>query len=147
MDCDQGRKPDVDPPSRSTRHEPQREKCARSVARCADVVRSGRYDRHSRPVQAAKQPLGAVRRWSPGLFYLRNAGRWAAYLGNVGLREETVQYGPVVTRPEKIVMMGFNYRKHAEETNTPTPKNPVLFNKYNNSLNQHGGTIKLPTDV
>ena len=29
-------------------------------------------------------PLGAVRRVPPGLFSLRNAGRWAAYLGNVG---------------------------------------------------------------
>src|SRR3954467_5010367 len=66
---------------------------------------------------------------------------------SVFLREETVQYGPVVTRPEKIVMMGFNYRKHAEETNTPIPKNPVLFNKYNNALNHHGGTIKLPTEA
>src|SRR4051812_34328562 len=44
---------------------------------------------------------------------------------SVFLKEETVQYGPVVTRPEKIIMMGFNYRRHAEETNTPIPKNPV----------------------
>jgi hypothetical protein len=48
------------------------------------------------------------------------ANSWAPE--GVFLREETVQYGPVVTRPEKIVMMGFNYRKHAEETNTPIPK-------------------------
>ena len=34
------------------------------------------------------------------------------------MREETVEYGPVVTRPEKIIMMGFNYRRHAEETGT-----------------------------
>jgi 2-keto-4-pentenoate hydratase/2-oxohepta-3-ene-1,7-dioic acid hydratase in catechol pathway len=66
---------------------------------------------------------------------------------SVFLKEETVQYGPVVTRPEKIIMMGFNYRRHAEETNTPIPKNPVLFNKYNNALNYHGGTIKLPTEA
>lgn len=66
---------------------------------------------------------------------------------SVFLKEETVQYGPVVTRPEKIIMMGFNYRRHAEETNTPIPKNPVLFNKYNNALNHHGGTIKLPTEA
>ena len=66
---------------------------------------------------------------------------------SVFVREETVQYGPVVTRPEKIIMMGFNYRRHAEETNTPIPKNPVLFNKYNNALNHHGGTIKLPTEA
>jgi len=65
----------------------------------------------------------------------------------VFLREETIQYGPAVTRPEKIIMMGFNYRKHAEETGTPIPKDPPLFNKYNNALNHHGGTIKLPTKV
>jgi len=64
---------------------------------------------------------------------------------SVFLKEETVQYGPVVTRPEKIIMMGFNYRRHAEETGTPIPKDPVLFNKYNNALNYHGSTIKLPT--
>ena len=40
----------------------------------------------------------------------------------VFLSEEGMAYGPVVTRPEKIIMMGFNYRKHAEETGTPIPK-------------------------
>jgi 2-keto-4-pentenoate hydratase/2-oxohepta-3-ene-1,7-dioic acid hydratase in catechol pathway len=59
--------------------------------------------------------------------------------------EATVKYAPLVTRPEKIIMMGFNYREHARETNTPIPKNPPLFNKYLNTLNHHGGTIKLPT--
>jgi len=29
----------------------------------------------------------------------------------------------------------------------PIPKQPVLFNKYNNSLLRHGGTIKLPSAV
>jgi 2-keto-4-pentenoate hydratase/2-oxohepta-3-ene-1,7-dioic acid hydratase (catechol pathway) len=61
------------------------------------------------------------------------------------LPERGIEYAPAVTRPEKIIMMGFNDRKHAEETNTPIPKNPILFNKYNNALNCHGGTIKLPT--
>jgi 2-keto-4-pentenoate hydratase/2-oxohepta-3-ene-1,7-dioic acid hydratase in catechol pathway len=59
--------------------------------------------------------------------------------------ESTVQHAPLVTRPEKIIMMGFNYRRHAAETNTPIPKNPILFNKFNNALNHHGGTIALPT--
>ncbi|MGX7708715.1 fumarylacetoacetate hydrolase family protein [Methylobacterium sp. Gmos1] len=71
------------------------------------------------------------------------AGRGGAHL----LREEAVQYAPLVTRPEKIIMMGFNYRHHAAETGTPIPKDPPLFNKYNNALNHHGGTIKLPTAV
>ena len=61
------------------------------------------------------------------------------------LDEAKIAYAPLVTRPEKIIMMGFNYRKHAEETGTPIPKDPPLFNKYNNALNHHGGTIKLPT--
>ena len=59
--------------------------------------------------------------------------------------EATIKYGPIVTRPEKIIMMGFNYRKHAAETGTPIPPDPPLFNKFNNALNHHGGTIKLPT--
>ena len=63
------------------------------------------------------------------------------------LDEAKIDYAPLVTRPEKIIMMGFNYRKHAEETGTPIPKDPPLFNKYNNALNHHGGTIKLPTAV
>jgi 2-keto-4-pentenoate hydratase/2-oxohepta-3-ene-1,7-dioic acid hydratase in catechol pathway len=60
------------------------------------------------------------------------------------LPERAVQHAPLVTRPEKIIMMGFNYRRHAAETNTPIPANPVLFSKYNNTLNHHGGTIALP---
>jgi 2-keto-4-pentenoate hydratase/2-oxohepta-3-ene-1,7-dioic acid hydratase in catechol pathway len=59
--------------------------------------------------------------------------------------EGAVQHAPLVTRPEKIIMMGFNYRRHAAETGTPIPANPTLFNKFNNALNHHGGTIALPT--
>jgi len=58
-----------------------------------------------------------------------------------------LQFAPLVTRPEKIVCVGFNYRKHAEETNTPVPKAPPLFAKYNNALNHHNGRIKLPTEA
>jgi 2-keto-4-pentenoate hydratase/2-oxohepta-3-ene-1,7-dioic acid hydratase in catechol pathway len=61
--------------------------------------------------------------------------------------ESAAKFGPCLTRPEKIIMLGFNYRKHAMETNTPIPKAPVLFNKYNNALSAHGCTIQLPTKV
>ena len=60
------------------------------------------------------------------------------------LQESAVQHAPLVTRPEKIIMMGFNYRRHAAETGTPIPANPILFNKFNSALNHHGGTIALP---
>jgi 2-keto-4-pentenoate hydratase/2-oxohepta-3-ene-1,7-dioic acid hydratase in catechol pathway len=58
-----------------------------------------------------------------------------------------LRFAPLVTRPEKIVCVGFNYRKHAEETDTAIPKAPPLFAKYNNALNSHHGRIKLPTEA
>jgi 2-keto-4-pentenoate hydratase/2-oxohepta-3-ene-1,7-dioic acid hydratase in catechol pathway len=60
---------------------------------------------------------------------------------------EPTEYGPLVTRPEKIVCIGLNYRKHAAETNQPVPKQPILFSKYNNALSEHNGKVKLPVDV
>jgi hypothetical protein len=62
-------------------------------------------------------------------------------------KEESIEYGPVVTRPEKIICVGLNYRRHAQETGQPVPKKPILFNKYNVALNHHNGSIKLPADV
>src|ERR1019366_8964143 len=67
--------------------------------------------------------------------------------GILVVKEENIEYGPLVTRPEKIVCVGLNYRRHAQEIKMPIPKQPVLFNKYNNSLLRHGGTIKLPSAV
>ncbi len=63
------------------------------------------------------------------------------------LKEENIEYGPLLARPEKIICVGLNYRRHAQELKMAIPKQPVLFNKYNNSLLGHGGTIKLPSDV
>ena len=63
------------------------------------------------------------------------------------LKEESIEFGPVVTRPEKIVCVGLNYRRHAKEIGMPIPKQPVLFNKYNNALHHQNGSIKLPLEV
>jgi 2-keto-4-pentenoate hydratase/2-oxohepta-3-ene-1,7-dioic acid hydratase in catechol pathway len=63
-------------------------------------------------------------------------------------REEgSIEYGPLVGRPEKILCVGLNYRKHAQEVGQPIPMYPVLFNKFNNTLNRHKGTVKLPADL
>ena len=56
-------------------------------------------------------------------------------------------FAPLVTRPEKIMCIGFNYREHAKETDTPIPEAPPLFSKFNNALNHHLGTVRLPTRV
>jgi 2-keto-4-pentenoate hydratase/2-oxohepta-3-ene-1,7-dioic acid hydratase in catechol pathway len=49
-----------------------------------------------------------------------------------------------VTKPEKIVCVGLNYRDHAAESGQPVPEAPVLFAKYRNSLVGPGGSIRLP---
>jgi 2-keto-4-pentenoate hydratase/2-oxohepta-3-ene-1,7-dioic acid hydratase in catechol pathway len=82
----------------------------------------------------------------PSVNALVNAALKSKAAGKAFLKEESIEYGPLVTRPEKIVCVGLNYRKHAAEIGLPVPKQPVLFNKYNNALNRHSGTIKLPTD-
>src|SRR5579864_7640072 len=61
--------------------------------------------------------------------------------------EQSIEYGPVVTRPEKIVCVGLNYRRHAKEVNMAIPSQPVLFNKFNNALSAHDQPIKLPVEV
>jgi len=63
------------------------------------------------------------------------------------VEESEIEYGPVVTRPEKIVCVGLNYKRHAKEVGMEPPRQPVLFNKYNNALNSHNGTIMLPVEV
>jgi 2-keto-4-pentenoate hydratase/2-oxohepta-3-ene-1,7-dioic acid hydratase in catechol pathway len=59
------------------------------------------------------------------------------------LSEASVRFGPCVTNPPKIVCVGLNYARHARETNNPIPKLPILFNKYNNALNSHGGVVRV----
>lgn len=60
------------------------------------------------------------------------------------IEESQVKFGPCVTHPEKIIMLGHNYRKHVMEVKAPMPTSPVLFNKYNNALGGHNGVIRLP---
>jgi len=63
------------------------------------------------------------------------------------LSEEQIAFGPCVTRPSKIICVGLNYRKHAEETGAPIPQYPILFNKFSNTLTGHGSDIPLPIKV
>lgn len=65
--------------------------------------------------------------------------------GGAALRDEAaLQFGPCVTHPNKIICVGLNYRKHAEETNAPIPQYPILFNKFNNTLAADGEDVPLP---
>lgn len=48
-----------------------------------------------------------------------------------------VSHLPVVSKPEKIICVGLNYKKHIEEVSAPTPEHPVIFAKYANALAAH----------
>jgi len=67
-----------------------------------------------------------------------------AVLAKCLLEEKSLTIGPCVTHPNKMICVGLNYRKHAEETNSPIPDYPILFNKFNNALNSHGHDVSLP---
>ena len=62
------------------------------------------------------------------------------------LREEDLKFAPVVTGMEKIVCIGLNYIKHAEECHPgqPLPTEPTVFAKFGNALAAHGEEVKLP---
>ncbi|RJG23960.1 fumarylacetoacetate hydrolase family protein [Paenibacillus thiaminolyticus] len=80
---------------------------------------------------------------SGGRDVLRDVEAYAAGADDV-LDEKDLTYGPCVTAPQKIICVGLNYRKHAEETNAPIPEVPILFNKFNNTLTGHGHDVVLP---
>ncbi|WP_054023432.1 fumarylacetoacetate hydrolase family protein [Bacillus sp. FJAT-28004] len=58
--------------------------------------------------------------------------------------DSSFTYAPVVTNPQKIICVGLNYRKHAEETKAEIPTSPILFNKFANSLSAHDDKVELP---
>lgn len=62
----------------------------------------------------------------------------------VYVNSENLVWGPSVTRPHKIICVGLNYRKHADETNAPYPEVPILFNKFDNTLTGHNSEIPVP---
>jgi 2-keto-4-pentenoate hydratase/2-oxohepta-3-ene-1,7-dioic acid hydratase in catechol pathway len=58
--------------------------------------------------------------------------------------ESSLTLGPCVPNPTKVICIGLNYRRHAEETNSPIPATPVIFSKFNNSIAAHGEDVPLP---
>ena len=60
--------------------------------------------------------------------------------------QQPIEFLPILQAPEKIICVGLNYKKHAEESNMAIPTHPVLFNKFANSLAAHNEEIPLPFD-
>ncbi|NEU30997.1 fumarylacetoacetate hydrolase family protein [bacterium LRH843] len=62
------------------------------------------------------------------------------------LEEEGLKIGPALPSPRKIICVGLNYKKHAEESNMPIPEYPILFNKFDNTISAHNDVITLPSE-
>ena len=60
------------------------------------------------------------------------------------LEEAGLRLGPCSPRPGKIVCVGLNYRRHAEESGMPVPEAPILFSKFANTLAASGDGVRLP---
>ena len=58
--------------------------------------------------------------------------------------EAEISYAPAVPDPGKILCVGANYRKHAEEAGLPLPEQPIYFAKFGNSLAGHREEVVLP---
>jgi 2-keto-4-pentenoate hydratase/2-oxohepta-3-ene-1,7-dioic acid hydratase in catechol pathway len=62
--------------------------------------------------------------------------------------QSSVRLLPPIPDPDKIVCIGLNYRKHAEETGVDVaslPDIPTVFGKYPNALVPDGATVRVPT--
>lgn len=54
--------------------------------------------------------------------------------GSLDEVDSSARIGAPIAKPEKIVCIGLNYRDHAEETNSPIPKEPIIFMKAPNCM-------------
>lgn len=76
--------------------------------------------------------------------YLQNFIEGLDKNGSYLLDEASMTWGPAITRPKKIICVGLNYRKHADETKSDYPERPILFNKFENALTGHLNDIVVP---
>lgn len=48
--------------------------------------------------------------------------------------------------PMKVIGIGMNYTDHCAEQNAPIPKEPIVFGKFPNAIQDPFGPIILPTE-
>ena len=68
----------------------------------------------------------------------------AAAASGATLPVDTLDYAPLVPRPDKIICVGLNYRDHVAEMGRTPPDYPTIFAKYRSSLVGAHDDIVLP---
>ncbi len=78
-----------------------------------------------------------------GLEYLKSLLNADSIDSAFYLDETSVTIAACCPNPSKIICIGLNYRKHAIESNMPIPTNPVVFNKFSNTLINYQQDVSL----
>jgi len=91
----------------------------------------------SGPAYAALQPDGSARAVTGDIF------------GDFQVTDQVVTLGKRLAPvpPTNLLCIGLNYKKHAAESNSPTPKYPVLFVKNTASVQNPGDAIEIPVKL
>lgn len=89
-------------------------------------------------------PLDLQGAMNGGLEALRKLVDLAAGRSELLRREEELTLAPCVPAPQKLICVGLNYRRHADEVKMARPTSPVLFGKFPNALAAAGESIPLP---
>ncbi len=89
------------------------------------------------PAWAALQADGSARVIAGDLF------------GDYRLTDQVIPTGKLLAplHPANLLCIGLNYKKHAAESNSPTPAHPVLFIKNNASVQNPGDPIEIPVKL
>ena len=58
--------------------------------------------------------------------------------------EENERIGSCITKPANFFAIGLNYKAHAKETNSDTPKEPIVFNKSPNCIVGPNDDVVIP---
>src|SRR4029453_9346798 len=126
------------------------------VNRAYTVLLAQRGDSHAEAMADALVPadmIGILEAGERALAAIREAGGYGrAGLGSGGAAEALKRDGVVFTRsevvlkapiprPGKLILLGLNYRDHAEETGQKIPEVPTLFATYSNSVIGPGAEV------
>ena len=58
---------------------------------------------------------------------------------------KSAKYLCPIPNPGKILCIGLNYRKHAEESGAAIPTHPVIFSKFSNTIAANNESVPLPS--
>ena len=88
----------------------------------------------------SSDPMVCLARWSEVCEFAANLGQ-TDELSAIALDANKLECP--VPRPRQIFAIGINYKAHAAEMNNPLPKEPLVFTKFQSSLNSPNGALTL----